>query len=82
MVDWQRVPLRGDRVVVLCDQDRPEGLAFIVGQTVQIDGQPYDVHAAEHMHLTSPLCKGEPVVLWVRPHYDAQMPNVNAIGRA
>jgi hypothetical protein len=79
-VDWQRVPLRGDRAVVLCDQDRPGGLAFVVGKTVNIDGEMYDVSAAEHVRLAGPLRKGEQIVLWVGPHYEGQLPNIREKG--
>lgn len=81
-IDWQRVEGRGDRAVVLCDQDRPDGLAFVVGTTVEIDGALYDVAGAEHRRLTGPLRKGEHVVLWVGPHFEAQWPTVDQIGRA
>ena len=74
-IDWQRVPLRGDRAIVLCDKDRPDGLAFVIGSTVNIDGELYDVRRAEHRDLAGPLVKGEHIVLWVSPHFEAQMPN-------
>ena len=64
-VDWQRVEGRGDRVVVLCDEDRPEGMTFVVDLTVDIDGALYMVLEAEHSRLAGPIEKGEPVVLWV-----------------
>ena len=64
-IDWQRVEGRGDRVVVLCDQDRPQGLAFVVDQTIDIDGALYMVLDAEHPHLAGPLRKDEQVVLWI-----------------
>ena len=81
-IDWQRVPLRGDRAVVLSDRNRPEGLAFVVGATVNIDGALYDVRAAEHRHLAGPLVKGEQIVLWVAPHFAAQMPTTGTTGDA
>lgn len=81
-IDFERLPLRGDRAVVLCDRDRPEGLAFLIGRTVDIDGALYDVVQAEAPRLYGPLKRGEHVVLMVRPHFEARMPNTNQTGRA
>ena len=64
-IDWQRVEGRGDCVTVLCDQDRPQGLAFVIDQTIDVDGALYMVLDAEHPHLAGPLRKGEQVVLWI-----------------
>jgi hypothetical protein len=80
-IDWQRVEGRGDRAVVLCDQHRPSGLAFIIGVTVDIDGALYVVSSAEHRYLAGPIRKGEHVVFWVRPHFEARLPNVDQAGR-
>jgi hypothetical protein len=68
-IDWQRADGSDDRAVVRCDRYRPAGMAFLIGQTVEIDGALYHVVRAQHPHLTGPLRKGEQVVLWVRPHF-------------
>lgn len=81
-IDWQRVAGRGDRAVILCDEDRPRGLAFLVGAKVRIDGAFYVVDSAEHPRLAGPIRRGDHVVVWVRPHFEAQMPNTNQRGNA
>lgn len=63
-IDYQRIEGRGDRVVVLCDRDRPEGLGELVGQTVDVDGALYLVDRVKP-GTKSPVRKGERVVLWV-----------------
>jgi len=76
-----RVPDRGDCAVVLCDQDRPRGIAFLIGTTVDIDGALYDVSAVEARDLPGPKRKNEQFAMWVRPHFEAQMP-ANRVGDA
>jgi hypothetical protein len=65
-IDWVRVPGRGDFAVVLCDQDRPDGIAFLIGKTVDIDGAHYVVRSIEAPHLTLSLRKNEQFALWVQ----------------
>jgi alkanesulfonate monooxygenase SsuD/methylene tetrahydromethanopterin reductase-like flavin-dependent oxidoreductase (luciferase family) len=62
-IDYQRVDDHSDRVVVLCDEDRPNGLPTLVGKTVSIDGKLYDVVGADDLHR--PLKRGDRMVLWV-----------------
>ena len=61
--DYQRVENHSDSVVVLCDEDRPEGLPTLVGKTVSIDGKLYDVVGADD--LDGPLKEGDRMVLWL-----------------
>jgi hypothetical protein len=63
--DYQRIEGRGDRVIVLCDQDRPNGLGELVGLTVDIDGESYVILKADGPGPTKPLRRGEQVALWV-----------------
>lgn len=63
-VDYQRIEGRGDRAVVLCDRDRPEGLGELIGQTVDVDGERYRVVRVERDALVG-VRKGERVALWV-----------------
>jgi hypothetical protein len=44
---------------------RPQRLAFVVDQTIDIDGALNMVLDAEHPHLAGPITKGEQVVLWI-----------------
>lgn len=62
-IDYQRGDGRSDRVIVLCDADRPAGLPVLVGKTVSIDGAAYQVVGSDG--LDRPLRKGEQMVLWV-----------------
>jgi hypothetical protein len=51
--------------VVLCDQYRRHGLAFLVGATVFIDGILYNVVGADADQLAGPMNRGDRVMLWV-----------------
>ena len=62
-IDFERVAGSSDRVVVLCDCDRPDGLPTLVGQRVDIDGAVYRVVGADD--LARPLFDGEKIALWV-----------------
>jgi hypothetical protein len=76
-IDWVRVPGRGNCAVVLCDQDRPQGIAVLIGTTVDIDGALYDVISIEAPYLSGPKRKSEQFAAWVRPHVDAHLPNTD-----
>jgi hypothetical protein len=62
-LDYQHVDGNGDQVIVVWDRDRPEGVADLVGQTVDIDGVPYSVLEVENP--SRPIRLGETIVFWV-----------------
>jgi hypothetical protein len=64
-IDYTRNEGRDDRVVVLCDQERPEGVADLFGRTVDIDGALYTVLKTEDRDPSRVVRRGEPVALWI-----------------
>jgi hypothetical protein len=66
-IDYARIKGRGDRVVVLCDLDRPRGTADLLNRAIDIDGALYIVLEIDNPDPSKAVRRGEQVALWVKP---------------